>query len=83
MESTNPLNPIIPAMENKRSTWTNDDLSEFAIMFESQMLTRTNEKAAYVKLVDELVDMNLHNCVWNYILSQWVVYYIPNITCHI
>jgi hypothetical protein len=43
-------------MNGKRiQLWGNDNLSEFAIIFESKVLARTNVKAAYVKLVDELI----------------------------
>lgn len=64
-------------MKGKRiQLWSNDNLSEFAIIFESTVLARTNVKAGYVKLVDELIGGDWYNCDWRYTLSQWVVFYL-------
>lgn len=64
-------------MNGKRiQLWGNDDLSEFAIILESKVLARTNVKAAYVKLVDELLSGNWYNCDWRYTLSRWIVFYL-------
>jgi len=64
-------------MNGKRiQLWSNDNLSEFAIIFESKVLARTNIKAGYVKLVDELMGGDWYNCDWRYTLSQWVVFYL-------
>lgn len=58
--------------------WSNDNLSEFAIIFESKVLARTNVKAAYVKLVDELIGGDWCDCDWSYTLLQWVVFYLSH-----
>ena len=66
-------------MNGKRiQLWGNDDLSEFAIILESKVLARTNVKAAYVKLVDELLSGNWYNCDWRYTLSRWIVFYLSH-----
>lgn len=66
-------------MNGKRiQLWGNDDLSEFAIIFGSKVLARTNVKAAYVKLVDELISGDWHNSDLRYTLSQWIVYYLSH-----
>ena len=62
-------------MNGKRiQLWGNDDLSEFAVILESKVLARTNVKAAYVKLVYELISGNWYNCNWRYTLSRWNKY---------
>jgi hypothetical protein len=66
-------------MKGKRiQLWSNDNLSEFAIIFESKILARTNVKATYVKLVDELIVRNWYDSDWRYTLSQWVVFYLSH-----
>lgn len=58
--------------------WANDNLSEFAIIFESKVLARTNVKAAYVKLVDELIGGDFYDRDWGYTLSRWTVFYLSH-----
>lgn len=58
--------------------WTDDNLSEFAIKFNSGVVAKTSNNAKLVKQIDECPYKAGFEFDWYYTLSQWVIYYLSN-----
>ena len=59
--------------------WSNDNLSEFSIKFNSAtVVTTSNSPDVMVKMNNECSYKEGYNWDWHFTLSQWVVYYLAN-----
>ena len=58
--------------------WTDDTLSEFAIVFNSNPVASTSQESKYTKIIDESPYVAGYDSNWSYILKQWIVFYFSN-----
>ena len=58
--------------------WSNPALSEFVIMFNSESVARTSLEEKCDKKLDEMPYKEGYDYNWNYMLSQWIVFYLSN-----
>lgn len=58
--------------------WTDDTVSEFAIIYDSRIVIKTKEHATFSKMIDESPYKAGYDLNWGYTLSQWVVFYLAN-----
>jgi hypothetical protein len=66
------------AIGKRMELWTDDNLSEFAIKFNSGVVVKTSENTNLVKLIDECPYEAGFDFDWYHTLSQWVIYYLSN-----
>src|SRR5437867_2500538 len=65
-------------MKDLMQLWTDDTISEFAIIYRSQIAIRTKELAQFTKMIDESPYREGYDLNWGHTLSQWVVFYLAN-----
>src|SRR6266496_4294332 len=58
--------------------WTDDTISEFAIIYRTQIAISTKEHAQFSKMIDESPFRDGYDLNWGHTLSQWVVFYLAN-----
>jgi len=58
--------------------WTDDTISEFAIIYRSQIVISTKEHAQFSKMIDESPFRDGYDLNWGHTLSHWVVFYLAN-----
>ena len=64
--------------QERMELWSNDNLSEFSIKFESSVVVTTSDPEEMVKMIDECPYKEGYDFDWHYTLSQWIVYYLAN-----
>ena len=64
--------------KERMELWSNDNLSEFSIKFESSVVVTTSHPEEMVKMIDECPYKEGYDFDWHYTLSQWIVYYLAN-----
>ena len=58
--------------------WTDDTLSEFAIVLNSNSVASTSQESKYTRIIDESPYVAGYDSNWSYILKQWIVFYFSN-----
>jgi hypothetical protein len=58
--------------------WTNDTLSEFAIMLNSSPVASTSQESKYTTIIDESPYVAGYDSNWSYTLDKWIVFYFSN-----
>ena len=54
--------------------WTDDTLSEFAIVLNSIPVASTSQESKYTKIIDGSPYVAGYDSNWSYILTQWIVF---------
>jgi hypothetical protein len=65
-------------MKDLMHLWTDDAISEFAIIYNSRVMIRTKESVQFTKKIDESPYIEGYALNWGHTLSQWVVFYLAN-----
>lgn len=65
-------------MKELMQLWTDDTISEFAIIYRSRVVIRTKENVQFTKKIDESPYTEGYEINWGHTLSQWVVFYLAN-----
>jgi len=65
-------------MKELMQLWTDDTISEFAIIYSSRLVIRTKESVQFTKMIDESPYIEGYELNWGHTLSQWVVFYLAN-----
>ena len=60
--------------------WTDDTLSEFAIVLNSIPVASTSQETKYTKIIDGSPYVAGYDSKLSYILTQWIVLYFSNST---
>lgn len=64
--------------EDCMELWSNNTLSEFVIIFNSDSVAKTSLEAKCTSNIDESPYREGYDNNWSYPLSQWVVFYLSN-----
>jgi len=64
--------------QERMELWSNDNLTEFAIKFNSIFEVTTSNDPEAMSKIDECPYRSGYEFDWHYTLSQWVVYYLAN-----
>lgn len=69
---------IVKLNKKRVQLWTDSTYTEFAIIFDSRMVVKTEQDANYDQLIDESTYTDEYDYDWAYTLSQWVPFYFSN-----
>jgi hypothetical protein len=64
--------------QKRMELWANENLSEFGIKFDSDLVVKTSNDANISRMIDNALFKSGYDLDWHYTLSEWVVYYLAN-----